>query len=87
MHYYNQTRTNGIPMPLLMGFTPSSRIEEAGEEISLVYDPMTQTVEMDMRVVGTKSLKVSQTLVRGTKTCGSTVCDKKNEIDDKKNVQ
>ena len=74
-------------MPLLMGFTPSSRIEEAREEISLVYDPMTQTVEMDMRVVGTKSLKVSQTLVRGTKTCRITVCDKMNEIDDKKYVQ
>ena len=73
MQHYNTTRINGTPMPLLMGFTPAT-------------NPFTQTVAIDARTVGTRSLKTSQTLVRGTKTCGNSVADKKNEIDDQKNV-
>lgn len=85
MHYYNQTRTNGIPMPLLMGFTPSTKIKEAEDISPLMYDPVTQTADMDMREVGTKSLKLSQTKLN--KPTGGYVSDKKNEIDDRKYVQ
>ncbi len=86
MQHYNTTRINGTPMPLLMGFTPATKIQEAETEAPALYDPFTQTVAIDARTVGTRSLKTSQTLVRGTKTCGNSVADKKNEIDDQKNV-
>ena len=70
---YNQTRMNGIPMPLLMGCTKPSAIE------TVMYDPVSQTVAVGCMQIGTKSLKNSNTRVGNhVKT------DKKNEIDDKK---
>lgn len=42
---YNQTKTNGMPIPLLMGYTqviPTEMVPE--EKVPLHYDPMTQTV-------------------------------------------
>ncbi|MBQ7551445.1 MAG: hypothetical protein IJT04_07960 [Bacteroidales bacterium] len=42
---YNQTKTNGMPMPLLMGYTqviPTEMIPE--EKVTLLYDPIMQTV-------------------------------------------
>ena len=86
---YNQTRMNGIPMPLLMGCTKPSGIETAERETKVVYDPVSQIVEINCGVVGTKSLKYSGTQVKSPsgKTHGvSSIPDKKNEIDDKKNV-
>ena len=83
---YNQTRVNGQPMPLLMGYTKPSKIQTVENETPVMYDPVKQIVAFDMRVVGTKSLKTSMTLVRGTASCGVRKTDKKNEIDDQKNV-
>jgi len=68
-------------MPLLMGFTPSSKIQEIEKETPIIYDPVSQTV-FDMRTIGTKSLKS-----QGTRKAGNiSVRDQKNEIDDSKNV-
>lgn len=71
-------------MPLLMGCTAPSPIETEDIEHKIIYDPMTQKVVMDMREVGTYSLKVRSTAKRGT---GSTTTDRKNEIDDRKYVK
>lgn len=79
----NQTYTAlGDVMPLIMAFTrPTSIIEESDKEVVL-YDPITQKTVMDMRTVGTYSLKVSSTKKRsGTET------DRKNAIDDSKWVK
>lgn len=76
---YNQTRMNGVPMPLLMGCTKPSAIEVENNVNAIMYDPVTQIAIIDCRIVGTKSLKV-HTTAGGHQ-------DKKNEIDDKKNVR
>lgn len=79
---YNQTRVNGQPMPLLMGFTKPSKIQTVENETPVMYDPVKQIVTFDMRVVGTKSLKnhITKTPQHQCKS------DPKNEIDDQKNV-
>lgn len=80
---YNQTKVNGVPMPLLMGCTKPSTIEKAVDEIDIIYDSSTQITNIECsRPVGTKSLKVSST----HKAFGQWATDKKNEIDDKKYV-
>jgi len=80
---YNQSNQwNGIPMPLLMGFTPSTKIQEIEKETPIIYDPVSQTV-FNMRTVGTKCLKTSGTQKGDGKT---SYRDSKNEIDDSKNV-
>lgn len=77
-----KTSTNSnYAMPLLMNFTPATRIEEETELLNIVYDEQNQIV-YDMRVIGTKSLKI-----KGTKKGTHTTTDKKNEIDDRKNVK
>ena len=76
---YNQTRMNGVPMPLLMGCTKPTAIETVECETKVMYDPVTQIAIVDCQVVGTKSLKV-YTTAGGHQ-------DRKNEIDDKKNVK
>lgn len=76
---YNQTRTNGIPMPLLMGCTKPTAIETVENEARGMYDPVSQTVMIECLQIGTRSLKNSNTRVGNhVKT------DRKNEIDDKK---
>lgn len=81
---YNQTKTScGTVMPLLMGCTQPQPIETAADAPQ-IYDPITQSVVYDMRIVGTYSLKTVQTrngVHSGTKG------DKKNQIDDSKNVK
>ena len=87
--YYNQTRMNGVPMPLLMGCTKPTAIEIVECETKVVYDPVSQTVSMECGTVGTKSLKYSGTQVKspsGKKLGTSSIPDKKNVIDDKRNV-
>ena len=59
-------------MPLLMGCTRPSRIVTVENEDKVIYDPVSQTSVMDMRIVGTYSL--------------ANVPDRKNQIDDQKNV-
>ena len=58
---YNQTKTScGTVMPLLMGCTRPQPIETAADAPQ-IYDPITQSVMYDMRIVGTYSLKSSCT--------------------------
>lgn len=80
---YNQTKTScDTVMPLLMGCTRPQPIETA-VDAPQIYDPITQSVVYDMRIVGTYSLKIVQT--RGSS--GGTKGDKKNQIDDQKIVK
>lgn len=81
---YNQKKTAaGHVMPLLMGYTIPSPIEVDEVERKVIYDPVTQKVVLDMRAVGTKSLKTSHT---STGRGSNVKIDKKNEIDDTKYV-
>ena len=78
---------NSPIMPLLMACMKPSRIlEEEEERMPMMYDPATQRVELDMRTIGTKSLKTHGTRVKG-KTSVSNKQDRKNEIDDSKFVK
>ena len=84
---YNQTKTAaGQVMPLLMGCTVTKSIETDFVEHKIIYDPMTQKVEMDLRIVGTKSLRTVSTGYTTTTGHRSTKSDRQNEIDDTKNV-
>jgi hypothetical protein len=81
---YNQpTFSNGIPMPLLMAYMTATAIQEAGSEPPVMYDPVSQTTRYDARVIGTYSLKISETR-KGGKSVGT---DRKNAIDDQKIVK
>lgn len=81
---YNKTKTNaGQVMPLLMGCTIPTPIEVEEVEHKVIYDPMTQQVVMDMRVVGTKCLKTGST--RAGRNANEKT-DQKNAIDDTKAV-
>ena len=83
---YNQTRMNGVPMPLLMGCTKPTAIETVECETKVMYDPMSQIVPMDCSVVGTKSLKTTHFIAKNSAGGRVSKTDKKNEIDDRKNV-
>jgi hypothetical protein len=74
---------NSNVMPLLMSFTPSTKIQEETNPFEYTYSDGKQIVSYDMRTVGTKSLKVSFT----RKSNGEGATDKKNEIDDSKYVK
>ena len=71
---------NDIPMPLLMGFQFPEKIQEVNYVEPIMYDPVSQIVYYDMRTVGTKCLKTSQTKPKYN-------TDRKNEIDDVKVVK
>lgn len=92
MKYSNIKTSSGQVMPLLMGCTRPTSIETEEIEHKIIYNPITQKVVMDLRVLGTKSLKVSGThkpkIINNKRVpgCFITVTDKKNEIDDSKNV-
>lgn len=91
MKYLNTKTSTGQVMPLLMGCTRPTSIETEVIEHKIIYDPISQKVVMDLRLLGTKCLKVSTTkkpvIINNKKTRGTTnVQDKKNEIDDSKNV-
>ncbi len=70
-------------MPLLMGCTQPSKIKTSENDIPVIYDPISQMVKLDFRVIGTKSLKNHATKLptHQIKT------DAKNEIDDQKNAR
>jgi hypothetical protein len=74
---------NDSVMPLLMNYTPSTKIEESDASQQLVYDYLKQIIPYEMRVIGTNSLKSSSTRVRASVSTS----DKKNAIDDKKQVK
>lgn len=80
---YNQTKVNGVPMPLLMGCTNPSAIEIAEEDVVIKYDSFAQVANIEcLRPYGTKSLKIKGT----EKSRGHWATDKKNEIDDTKYI-
>ena len=85
--YYNQTRMNGVPMPLLMGCTKPTVIETVECETKVVYDPVSQIVEIDCGVVGTKSLKTTHYVAKNSAGGRVSKTDQKNEIDDRKTVK
>ena len=53
----NLGNKTGNVNPLLLNFTPKGKIEEA-EDVKYSYNDQTQTTDYDMRIVGTRSLKV-----------------------------
>lgn len=85
---YSRTRTSaGQVMPLLMGCTTPSRISNHSLDIPPMYDPITQKTVIDFRTVGTKSLQTSHYIERNSAGGRVSRTDKKNEIDDQKNVK
>ena len=78
----------GSVMPLLMNYTPATRIEEM-DEVKISYNDILQITEIEVRTVGTRSLKISTTrkMVGHPVKKPTSVADKKNEIDDSKNVK
>lgn len=70
-------------MPLMMMFTNPTPVITEDSNRHLVYNPLTQMVEIDMRLVGTRSLRSSST----KKGKGTSHTDRKNEIDDSKSVK
>jgi hypothetical protein len=69
----------GNVLPVLMSYTPSTRISEMEDKVPF-YDDVRQIVEYDTRTVGTYSLKSEWTAAKKT-------FDKKNAIDDSKYVK
>ena len=90
MNLNSKPVSNSYIMPLLMNFTPSTKIQEETNPFEYIYNDGKQIVAYDMRLVGTKSLKVSTTWINvpGQKGANSKrgQTDKKNEIDDQENV-
>lgn len=74
-------------MPLLMGCTKPRPIEVLQQEEPIIYDPIMQIIPIDLRIVGTYSLKSSTTKYRNTSGGTGIKTDRKNEIDDSKNVK
>ena len=78
-----QMNAGGAPiMPLLMGCTKPQPIETLEHDERVIYDPIAQVVQIDMRTIGTYSLKTSSTKVEGHFNV-----DRKNAIDDQKSVK
>jgi hypothetical protein len=71
--------------PLLLNYTPKTKIQEEDVPFVPFYDDDKQIV-YDTRTVGTKCLKQVSTVVRRSDGGKTTKGDKKNEIDDSKNV-
>lgn len=80
MNTYSQARINGNVMPFIMGCTRPSSIETMDDFENVIYDPMTQSTIVNMRTIGTRSLKT-------TFPKNKPKVDKKNEIDDSKYVK
>jgi hypothetical protein len=68
--------------PLLLNYTPKTRIQEETVPFLPLYDDEKQIV-YDTRTIGTKCMKSSNTKKKGVVQ----TMDRKNEIDDSKNVK
>jgi hypothetical protein len=79
MNLGSNTQNYDSVMPLLMNYTPSTRIEESDAFGQLGYDYLRQIVPVEMKLVGTKCLRTSI-----TKRGNTNASDRKNEIDDEK---
>lgn len=80
--YNAQRNESGNFLPLMMGFIMPSPIEKNETGNVTMYDPISQTTEMDMRIVGTYSLK-SKATITPQHLCKP---DQSNSIDDQKQV-
>ena len=79
---YNQEKTQGIPMPLLVGCTKTTVSELIpGTEKPLIYDPINQIVVLGMAIHNTRSERILGTPQKPGLAKRS---DKKNINDDKK---
>ena len=88
MHANQQSNGSGIPMPLIMTYTPYTRIEEKTEIANVAYDDSKQSVVYNMRTIGTRCLQSSTTRKKKQGAAGHIlVVDKKNAIDDSKSVK
>ena len=87
MNTYSQTRINGNVMPFIMGCTKPAQIEVMGDDDRIIYDPYTQSTIVNMRTIGTRSLRSSLTNKKTALGGHKLVTDKKNEIDDSKIVK
>lgn len=87
MDTYSQTRINGNVMPFIMGCTKPAQIEVMGDDVRIIYDPYTQSTIVNMRTIGTRSLRSSLTNKKTALGGHKLVTDKKNEIDDSKYVK
>ena len=74
--------SGNVVNPLLMNFTPSTKIQEETENHTPLYDEKRQISYEMVRTIGTKCLKTHT-----TKKPKSAVLDKKNDIDDSKTVK
>ena len=80
--YNAQRNESGNYLPLMMGFIMPSPIEINEIENVTIYDPESQTTTIDMRFIGTFSLRLKPTYKPG-RGCMS---DNTNSIDDTKSV-
>lgn len=80
MNLYTRNTTANI-MPLLINYTPASKIEEI-DDPKIIYDENRQITEYNARTIGTRCLKSEYT----RKKIGY-ANDKKNAIDDSKSVK
>lgn len=63
---YNQTKVNGVAMPLLMGCTKPTKLEILEKDIAPIYDSVSQTtVWQTMGVHYTMSNKAARTDIPG----------------------
>lgn len=75
--------TNSSPtLPFILAMTEPSVIKEGTEKTHYIYDPIKDIIQIDMRVIGTKSLKSCS-----TKTSVGYKSDSKNDLDDSKSVK
>lgn len=63
---YNQTKVNGVAMPLLMGCTEPTKLETLEKDVAPIYDPVSQTTGWQtMGVHYTMSQKAARTNIPG----------------------
>ena len=84
MQTYNHFNQGNI-MPLLMNFTTPTPIQEA-DDIKFTYNDGEQ-ISYEMRTLGTRSLKSSQTHFYNRIGQRSFKMDKSNQLDDTKTVR
>jgi hypothetical protein len=81
----NESNFNGVN-PLLLNYTPATKIEEESDSFLPLYDDANQII-YNMRTVGTRCLRSSSTRKKVGKTGQTTALDQKNAIDDSKSVK
>lgn len=80
----------GSVNPLLMNFTPPTKIEEETNCHKVVYDEINQITGYNMRIIGTRCLKTESTRKKNQGFISSIFFGdekKKNAIDDSKSVK